>query len=157
MIRKALAVLAALVVVLVAAAAVLYVRNSAPAVPAISSAATIQDGKPIVVKLHAQWCPVCMVTKDVWSEIAAAYAGRVHLVVFDFTNEATTSASRAEAHRLGLDAFFEENEGWTGTIAVIDGRTKETTATIHGSRDRREYDSVIDAALRTSSDPRPPG
>ena len=156
MIRKALALVAFLVVVLVATAAVLYVRNPAPSVPTISSAETITDGKPIVVKLHAQWCAVCMVTKDVWSEIAAAYAGRVHLVVFDFTNEATTSASRAEAQRLGLDAFFAENEGWTGTIAVIDGRTKETTATIHGSRDRREYDAAIDAVLRAPG-PRPPG
>jgi thiol-disulfide isomerase/thioredoxin len=148
MIKKALAVVASFVVVLVATAAVLYLRNAPPAVPAISQAEVMDTAKPIVVKLHAQWCPVCMVTKDVWSEIAAAYAGRVHLVVFDFTNEAATNASRAEAHRLGLDVFFNENEGWTGTIAVLDGRTKEATAVIHGSRDEREYHAAIDAALR---------
>src|SRR6187401_2048325 len=90
MIKKALFVVAGLTVVLVATAAVLYVRNAAPAVPKISAAETIGTGKPYVVKLHAQWCPVCMVTKDVWSDIASAYAGRVHLVVFDFTSEATT-------------------------------------------------------------------
>src|SRR5204863_9830105 len=109
LIKKALILVASLTAAIVATAAVLYVRNAPPAVPTISAAESVGVDKPFVVKLHAQWCPVCMVTKDVWSEIAAAYAGRVRLVVFDFTNEATTTASRAEAHRLGLDSFFAEN------------------------------------------------
>ena len=149
MIKKTLLVVASLSVALVATAAALYVRNTAPVVPEISAAEANSADTPFVVKLHARWCPVCMVTKDVWSDIAATYAGRVRLVVFDFTNEATTNASRAEARRLGLESFFAENEGWTGTIAVLDGRTREATALIHGSRDRREYDAAIDKALRT--------
>jgi len=149
MIKKALFVIASLSVAFMATAAALYVGNAAPVVPEISAAEANGAGAPFVVKLHARWCPVCMLTKDLWSDIATTYAGRVRLVVFDFTNEATTSASRAEARRLGLESFFAENEGWTGTIAVLDGRTREATALIHGSRDRREYDEAIDKALRT--------
>jgi hypothetical protein len=93
-----------------------------------------------------------MVTKGVWSQIEAAYAMRANLVVFDFTNQATTDASRAEAGRLGLEKVFDENAGWTGTILVLDGRTKDVTASIHGSRDFAEYRAAIDAALRGATE-----
>jgi len=147
-IKKALLVVSSLLVALIAAGTVLYIRNATPVVPAMSDVEVADTTKPFVIKLHAQWCPVCMTTKGVWSDLATTYAGRVHLVVFDFTNDTTTAASRAQAHRLGLDAFYAENEGWTGTIAVLDGRTKVEKAVIHGSRDIGEYRAAVDAALR---------
>jgi hypothetical protein len=88
-----------------------------------------------------------MLTKGVWAEIDAAYAGKVRLVVFDFTNQATTDASRADARRLGLESFFDDNYGWTGAIVVLDGATKEELAAIHGGRDFEQYRAAIDAAL----------
>lgn len=148
MIKKTLLVVALLTVVLVAFACVMYVRNRTPTVPAISSAEAANPSKPYVVKLHAQWCPVCMLTKAVWTQIEATYSMRVNLVVLDFTNQATADASRAEAKRLGLEQFFDENAGSTGTIVVLDGRTKEVTASIHGGRDFAEYRAAIDATLR---------
>jgi hypothetical protein len=125
----------------------LYSRNQAPSVSPVSLAEAANPTRPFVVKLHAQWCPLCMVTKDEWSQISETYSGRVNLVVLDFTNQATTDASRVEATRLGLREFFDEHEGETGTIAVLDGRTKKVTASIHGSRDYDEYRAAIDAAL----------
>jgi len=88
-----------------------------------------------------------MVTKGVWSEIEKTYAGRVNLVVLDFTTDAKADASRAEATRLGLTKFFDEYGGATGTIVVLDGRTKDVTASINGSRDFATYRTAIDAAL----------
>jgi len=151
MFKKTLLVVALLSVLLVAFAGVMYVRNQTPAVPAISSAEAANPSKPYVVKLHARWCPVCMVTKAVWTQIEATYSTRVNLVVLDFTNQATTDASRAEAKRLGLETFFDANAGATGTIVVLDGRTKEVTASIHGSRDFAEYRAAIDAILRVEA------
>lgn len=145
MIKRALLGVASLCVVLVGVAAVMYATNPAPVVPAISAAAA--EGKPYVVKLHAKWCPVCMVTKAVWSQIASTYSTRANLVVFDFTNQATTDAGRAEAARLGLEKFFDEYAGATGIIAVLDGHTKEERAAINGSRDFAEYRSAIDSVL----------
>jgi thiol-disulfide isomerase/thioredoxin len=145
MFKKLVLIVAVLGAVLSATVYALYATNVAPPVPALSAADA--GGKPYVVKLHAQWCPYCMVTKGVWSEIEATYAGRVNLVVLDFTNEANTEASRAEAGRLGLEKFFEEYGGATGTIVVLDGRTREVTASINGSRDFAEYRAAIDAAL----------
>jgi thiol-disulfide isomerase/thioredoxin len=145
---RALLVVASLAVLLLAAGSVMYLQNAAPAVPAVTFVEAANPTKPYVVKLHAQWCPVCMLTRGVWSEVEAAYSTRANLVVFDFTNQATTDASRAEAGRLGLGKVFDENAGSTGTILVLDGRTKDVTASLHGGRDVAEYRAAIDAALR---------
>jgi hypothetical protein len=129
------------------AAFVAYRGNVVPPVPVVSHEDLARADKPFVVKLHAQWCPVCLVTKGVWSQIATTYAGRVHLVVFDVTNEANARASRAEAARLGLTMFFDEWADATGTIVVMDGRTKDITAVINGSRDFAQYRAAIDETL----------
>jgi hypothetical protein len=147
MIKKALLVVGVLAVVLVASGFILYARNAAPAVPALSAVEAARTAKPYVVKLHAQWCAVCMITKGVWTEIEKTYGSRVNLVVLDFTTDAKAEASKAEATRLGLTKFFDEYGGATGTIVVLDGRTKEVTASINGSRDFAEYRTAIDAAL----------
>jgi len=147
MIKKALRIAALLVTVLVASGFVLYVRNAPPVVPPLSVVDAAATARPYVVKLHAQWCPVCMVTKGVWSEIEKTYAGRVNLVVLDFTTEAKADESKAEATRLGLTKFFDEYGGATGTIVVLDSKTKDVTASISGSRDFATYRAAIDAAL----------
>jgi thiol-disulfide isomerase/thioredoxin len=147
MIKKAFLVVMLLVAVVTGLGAILYVRNTAPSVPPVSPVEAAKTGRPYVVKLHAQWCAVCMITKDVWSQIEKSYAGRVNLVVLDFTTDADAEASRVEAARLGLTKFFEEYGGATGTIVVLDGRTKEVTASLNGSRDFVEYRTAIDAAL----------
>lgn len=148
--RKAFVVALAMVVALVGTGAFLYARNTTPVVPAIATADAAAPGAPWVVKLHAQWCPVCMLTKGMWSEIEQTYSSRVRLAVFDFTDEATTAATRAEAARLGLGGVLEEAGFATGTILVVDGRTKEIRAWINGSREFEDYRTPIDAALTTA-------
>lgn len=147
--KKIALILVALAAGLAAIVAVTYVTNTAPVLPSIP-AAEAANGKPYVVKLHAQWCPICMLTKGVWSEIEQSYQGRAHLLVLDFTDDATTAASRAEAARLDLSAFFDEFEGSTGPIAVLDGRTHEVQSVISGSRDFADYRAAIDAALNAA-------
>lgn len=149
--RKALVAALALVVALVGAGAFLYQRNATPVVPSIATADAAAPGAPWVVKLHAQWCPVCMLTKGMWSEVEREYAGRVRLAVFDFTDEATTAASRAEAERLGLGAVFEEAGFATGPVLVLDGRTKEIRTWIDGRRDFADYRTAIDEALTAAA------
>jgi thiol-disulfide isomerase/thioredoxin len=144
--RKLLAIAGLLLVVLVATGAVLYARNTTPVVPPIAAAEAAAAGAPWVVKLHAQWCPVCMMTRGMWSEIETHYAGRVRRAVFDFTDEATTAATRAEAERLGLSAVLDEVGFATGPVVVLDGRTKEILAWLD-SRDFADYREAIDAAL----------
>jgi thiol-disulfide isomerase/thioredoxin len=151
--KKALLVVASLCAALMALGFFLYLGNPAPAVPAISAVEAARTRKPYVVKLHAQWCPACMVTKGVWSRIEETYSGRANLVVLDFTNQASTQASKVEAARLGLERFFDEYGGATGTVVVLDGRTREVMASIGGSRDFGEYRAAIDAALERAARP----
>ena len=151
MIKKFVLTIGALAAGLSALASILYVRNATPIAPAISSAEATNPNRPYVVKLHAQWCPVCMMTGSMWSELEHTYSTRVNFVVFDFTNRSTTETSRTEATRLGLGAVFDDNAGWTGTILVVDGRTKAVTTSIHGSRDVAEYRAAVDAALRSGT------
>ena len=145
--RRAITIAVVLVAALTATGAILYTRNSTPVVPTIAAADAAAAGAPWVIKLHAQWCPVCMLTKGMWSEIEKSYDGRVRLAVFDFTDDTTTAATRAEAQRLGLGAVLEEAGFATGTILVLDGRSKEIVAWINGSRDFADYRAAIDAAL----------
>jgi thiol-disulfide isomerase/thioredoxin len=146
--RVLLAVLASVALGVVSGAG-LYVTNSAPAVAPVSVAAAA--GKPYVIKLHAKWCVICRATKGIWSQIEQTYPGRVNLVVFDFTTEDETNASRKEAERLGLTKVFDEYLGATGTILVLQAATKEVTADIHGSRDFAEYRAAIDRALNDAA------
>jgi thiol-disulfide isomerase/thioredoxin len=150
MIRKLLLAAASIAAALVGTVAILYVLNAPPTVPTLSAADAAASSKPYVVKLHAQWCPYCILTKDEWRQIEAAYAGRVNLVVLDFTSEAATERSRAEAERLNLGPFFEEYVGATGIVVVLDGRTREVTAEIGGNRPLEDYRAAIDAALATT-------
>jgi thiol-disulfide isomerase/thioredoxin len=146
MLRKVAVVFLAVCLVMTAAGYAMYRANAAPVLPAISAADAADPSKPYVVKLHAQWCAVCMITTSVWSQIEAEYRGRAKFLVLDFTDDQTTDASRAAAGRVGLARIFDE-AGSTGVVLVVDGRTKEVTASIAGSRDVAEYRAAIDAAL----------
>ena len=147
--RKARFIAIVVVAGIAATTAILYARNTTPVVPAITTADATAAGAPWVVKLHAQWCPVCMMTKGMWSSVEDRYAGRVRLAVFDFTDEATTAATRAEAERLGLAAVLDEVGFATGPVVVLDGRTKEILAWLD-SRDFADYREAIDAAVAAS-------
>jgi thiol-disulfide isomerase/thioredoxin len=148
---KALRVAGAIAVALIAAGGFLYSRNTTPVVPRLATSEAVAAGPPWVVKVHAQWCPVCMLTKGMWSTIEQTYAGRVRLAVFDVTDEATTAASRAEAERLGLGYVFEEASFATGSILVLDGTSKGIVAWLSGSRDFADYQAAIDSTLATAA------
>lgn len=147
MIRKLLLSVALMAIALTGTVALLWVLNAPPAVPTLSAVEAAGSTKPYVVKLHAQWCPYCILTKDEWQEIERTYGGQVHLVVLDFTSRAATERSRAEAQRLNLGRFFDEYAGATGMVVVLDGRTMEVTAEIAGNRSFEDYRAAIDTAL----------
>jgi thiol-disulfide isomerase/thioredoxin len=147
--RRILVALLVIFALLAGAGFALYAGNAAPVVAPIS-VEQANSGQPYVVKLHAQWCAVCMITKKVWTQIEETYAGRVNLVVLDFTTDVNTEASRKEAIRLGLESFYEQYAGATGTVVILDHR-RQVLASINGSRDFPEYRTAIDAALNDSA------
>lgn len=145
MLRKALFVFAAIATIAVAIPAYLYLTNRTPVVAAIADVQAAA-GRPYIIKLHAQWCPVCMVTKGAWSGIEEAYADRTNLMVWDFTDEATTARSYEDAKRLGLTGAFDEYRGVTGLIIVVDGSGK-VTGDVGGVESFATYSAVLDQIL----------
>lgn len=135
-------------VVLFGGAALLFALNAPPKVPSVVAQDPVAAKRPWVVKIHAQWCPVCLLMKATWTKLQAAYAGQVNLVVFNVTNNATTEASRAEAKRLGLVEFFEAHAGEVGSVFVLDGVSKEVKDSAPGMSDLAVYAAGIDAALK---------
>ena len=122
-----------------AAGLVVYADNVTPVVGPVSDTEALNPSRPYVVKMHAQWCSICMLTKGAWTQVQQTHAGRANLVVFDFTNDQTTAASRAEAKRLGLEKFFDDYGGASGVVYVLDGPTKEVRAELAGELDATAY------------------
>jgi hypothetical protein len=146
MVKKALLGVAGIVVAVTATAAFLYLTNGTPIVRPISEVQAAA-GRPYIIKLHAQWCPICMVTKGVWSQIERAYADKANLIVWDFTDEKTTAASRTDAARLGLGDAFEEYQGATGLMIVVDSRSGKVAGEVGGVESFATYRSAIDQLL----------
>ncbi len=147
MIRKLAMYFAGAILLLAAIGVILYIDNPAPHVAGIDVATLNDSSRPYVIKVHAKWCPVCMMTKDMWNQVESTYAGKVRLVVFDVTDSASERASRAEAQRLGLGESFDDYAGSTGTVYVLNGADKALITSIHGSRDFSDYRKAIDGAL----------
>jgi thiol-disulfide isomerase/thioredoxin len=147
MLRKSLIAVLVLALSLVAAVGVFYLGNPAPAVAAISTADIADTSRPFIVKLHARWCPVCMLTKDEWAEIEARYADRAKLLVFDSTNSASVARSSIEAERLGLTGLWNEYQGASGLVLVLDGESRETLVSLGGLHTFDEYREAIDAVI----------
>ena len=137
----------ALVLSLLATGIVLFAVNTAPEVAPVPAGEAAYPTRPYLAKLHAQWCPVCMLTKGAWAEIEREYAGRVNFVVFDSTTEADRERSRTEADRLGLRRILDDYYGATGMVLVIDPGTERVIAQLGGLYTFDEYREAIDAAL----------
>jgi thiol-disulfide isomerase/thioredoxin len=148
MLKKTLLILSSLVVLVLGLGLIMFVSNRAPNVPTVSLSDPATATRPFVVKLHAQWCPICMLTKGTWTKLQTAYADRVNLVVFDITNNETTAASLAEAKRLGLEEFFDAHSGEVGSVYVLEGVSKVVKGSVPGDRELSEYSVVIDEVLK---------
>src|SRR5688572_31944908 len=81
MLKKIAIVLFAAFLILVGTGVLMYFVNAAPVAPAISAAEASDPGRPFVVKLHSQWCHLCLITTQAWSQIEKEYAGRVNFLV----------------------------------------------------------------------------
>jgi thiol-disulfide isomerase/thioredoxin len=145
--RKTMTGVGSVLVGLVAVAGILYLANSPPAVPPVPASEVAAPSKPYVVKLHARWCPVCMLTTDEWSEITREYGNRVNLFVFDSTNDATIATSQRQAAALGLDRILEDYHGASGAVLVINADTRQVETSVAGNHSFDRYRAAIDAAL----------
>jgi len=104
------------------------------------------EAKTRVAIIRADWCPACQKLDPTVKELMGQYGDKLEFVIFDVTNEQTTSQSAAKAAKLGLAKFFEENKGKTSTIAVIDAKGKVTFKTSKNFN-REDYVKAFDKAI----------
>jgi thiol-disulfide isomerase/thioredoxin len=115
--------------------------------PGVGPLAASLQGKPVVVRIHADWCPACKATQATIDQLKSVYAGKINFVQFNMTNANTAAASEQDAQKLGLDKFFQASESATSTVAVIDPKTGKVYATLYNDSQLGDYSKAIDEAI----------
>ena len=116
------------------------------AVADAGDAAADCETKPYVVKIHADWCGSCRATQATWDRVVAELADQATMVRFDVTDRASYEVAVAEAEEFGLSDFLQDYRRRTGTIAVLDCRTREPLVVLSGERDFTKYREAIEKA-----------
>lgn len=128
-----------------------YQARGGTEVTAVGALAPSLQGKPVVVRIHADWCSACKATQSTIDALKQTYAGKINFIQFDVTNAKTAGAARAQAQQLGLDTFFEAAKTATSTVAVIDPENGKVYATLYNDSSAGDYASAIDAALKAET------
>lgn len=128
-----------------------YQARGATEVAAVGPLAPSLQGKPVVVRIHADWCPACKATQSTIDDLQKAYVGRINFVQFDVTNAKTAAASQAEAQKLGLEKFYDASKAATSTVAVIDPQNGKIYATLYNDGDLKDYEVAVNQALAALS------
>ena len=112
--------------------------------------AEADKSRPFVVKVHADWCGTCTKLNPTWEEMQAKIGGDARFVIFDLTDKQAVLRSRAEAERLGLTPFLTRHKRSTGTIAVLDGASREPVIVLRGDTDVAKYEEAVARARENS-------
>ncbi|GJD21305.1 hypothetical protein sll0685 [Rivularia sp. IAM M-261] len=113
--------------------------------------ATELQGKPVIVKIHADWCSACRTIAPIIQEMQQQYNGRANFVVFDITNQSTIKASVARATELGLDGFFTANRTRNATVAFINPENGQVLEQFTKNTNRAEYTRAVNSAINQVS------
>src|SRR5271156_1113150 len=95
-----------------------YQARGATEIAVVGPLAPSLQGKPVVVRIHADWCPACKATQSTIDDLKQAYAGKINFVQFDLTNANTAATSQAEAQKLGLGKFYDASKAATSTVVL---------------------------------------
>ncbi|HEX3346919.1 MAG TPA: thioredoxin domain-containing protein, partial [Acetobacteraceae bacterium] len=125
-----------------------YQARGATEIAAAGPLAPSLQGKPVVVRIHADWCPACKATQSTIDDLKQAYAGKINFVQFDVTNGKTAAAAQVEAQSLGLEQFYNASKAATSTVAVIDPQDGKIYATLYNDGNIADYKLAIDNALK---------
>lgn len=105
------------------------------------------QGKPVVIDVYASWCKSCKNIAPTLSQLKQQYAGKVHFVVLDVSDKATTAQSEAKAKELGLSQFFSAHKSQTGSLTIVDPKTGKILAQYRNNPDKSAYTVVLDQAI----------
>ncbi len=110
--------------------------------------ATRLQGRPVVVRIHADWCPACKETEPVLDGVKQKYGDKVSFVTFDVTNAKTAATAADAAKADGLATFFDATKAATSTVVVIDPKSGAVIAELYNDTEVADYTKAIDRALK---------
>lgn len=93
-------------------------------------------GKPLIVRVHADWCAECQTTLPDFVAFTGAFKNRINVIDIDVTDGKTSATAAALAQRSGLGAYYEKTKGQPLTIAFIDPDADIVVAELRGNVDR---------------------
>lgn len=125
----------------------LYRARGAEEISTVGSLAASLADKPLVVRIHAAWCPACTATQPTIDRLRATYAGKINFVQFVVTNAKTAAASQTLAEKLGLEGFYQATKAATSTVAVIDPRSGRIYATLYNDSNLADYEGAVNQVL----------
>ncbi len=129
----------------------LFQARGATEVDNTGALAPALQGKPVVVRIHADWCAACKATQATIDALTQGYGDKITFVEFDVTNGKTAAAAQARAQELGLAKFYDASKAATSTVAVIDPKDGKVYATFYNDGALADYRQAIDAALNSPS------
>ncbi len=124
-----------------------YQARGATEIATVGPLAPSLQGKPLVVRIHADWCPACRATQSTVDELRSAYVGKINFVQFVVTNAKTAAAAQALAQKLGLERFYQATKSATSTVAVIDPQNGKVYATLYNDGSLEDYREAVDDVL----------
>jgi hypothetical protein len=110
-------------------------------------AASLQ-GKPVVVRIHADWCPACYASATALQSALGQFKGKVNYVEFDVTSAKTAARAAQNAANLGLGKFFDATRTATSTVAVIDPKSGVVVAEFYADTNATDYVDAIEKTER---------
>lgn len=102
--------------------------------------------KPLVIKIHADWCGTCRATQATWDRVVGELADRATMVTFDVTDRASYESAKALAARLEIGDVLHDFRRRTGAIAVLDCDSRKPREVLSGERDFARYREAVEAA-----------
>ncbi|GAC1458122.1 MAG: hypothetical protein PVSMB1_07960 [Gemmatimonadaceae bacterium] len=106
------------------------------------------QGEPVIVRIHADWCPACKATQATIEQLRQTYGSRISFVQLDVTDAKAADASAQRANKLGLKAFFDAYKTSTSTVGIIDPRSGAVVATFYNDTNAADYTRAIDRVIK---------
>ncbi len=128
-----------------------YLARGATEIPPVGPLSPTLQGRPVVARIHADWCIACKATQATIDQLKQAYAGKITFVEFDVTNAKTAAAAQKEADSLGLAKFYDASKAATSTVAIIEPKDGKVVAAFYNDSTLGDYQAAINTALGASS------
>jgi len=92
--------------------------------------------KPLIVRVHADWCAECQTSLPDFIAFAGTFKNRINVIDIDVTDGKTSATAAALAQRSGLRAYYEKTKAQPLTVAFIDPDADIVVAELRGNVDR---------------------